>query len=70
MSTYMDDVKAKAAQARTQLEADAIMMAARPAWELRNMRLALSLMGALNTPEENYRLKVVKAALRLKGKRG
>lgn len=38
----------------------------RSAWELRNMRKALSMMPFMNTDEENERLEAVKTLLRAK----
>jgi hypothetical protein len=38
----------------------------RSLWELRNMRKALTVMGALNTDEENKELRAVNVLLRSK----
>lgn len=38
----------------------------RAKWELKNMKHALSTLGALNTPEENERLAAVKVLLKEK----
>lgn len=38
----------------------------RPTWELRNMKLALSMLSWNNTPEEDQRLKEVTEELKLR----
>jgi len=41
-----------------------IILGNRAKWELQNMKKALSFMGALNSPEENERLKACKILLK------
>ena len=36
----------------------------RPIWELKNMKKAISFLGALNTPEEERKLKAIKILLK------
>jgi len=57
-------IERKKRRNRMNIEEAKRLIGNRPIWELKNMKKAISFLGALNTPEEERKLKAIKILLK------